>query len=97
MLQRRGLITGLAGLLVTPAIVRATSLMPVKAPRRFLTDKEYFDRVLDRMLREINPPLFYGHSDSPSAFSGFRLFMSPTGLQSEPIRASEMYIHPGYP
>lgn len=29
MLNRRGLITGLASLIVAPAIVRATSIMPV--------------------------------------------------------------------
>ena len=36
-ISRRGLITGLASLLAAPAIVRATSIMPVKAyalPRR---------------------------------------------------------------
>lgn len=31
MLTRRGLITGLASLLAAPAVVRASSLMPVKA------------------------------------------------------------------
>lgn len=30
MLSRRGLLTGLASLLAAPAIVRASSLMPVK-------------------------------------------------------------------
>ena len=30
-ISRRGLITGLAGLVAAPAIVRASSLMPVKA------------------------------------------------------------------
>ena len=33
MIARRGFIAGLAGLLATPAIVRATSLMPVSVPK----------------------------------------------------------------
>lgn len=31
MMRRRGLLTGLAGLVVAPAIVRAEAIMPVKA------------------------------------------------------------------
>lgn len=34
MIARRGFIAGLAGLLVAPAIVRASSLMPVKVLKR---------------------------------------------------------------
>lgn len=32
MISRRGLLTGLGALIAAPAIVRATSLMPVRAP-----------------------------------------------------------------
>ncbi len=32
MITRRGIITGLASLVAAPAIVRAASLMPIKAP-----------------------------------------------------------------
>jgi hypothetical protein len=38
IVSRRGFIGGLAGLLAAPAIVRATSLMPVKVFRRPLLD-----------------------------------------------------------
>ena len=33
MISRRGLIAGLAGVLVAPAVVRASSLMPISVPR----------------------------------------------------------------
>jgi hypothetical protein len=43
LLSRRGLITGLASLVAAPAIVRASSLMPVKAwAPEVLTDFDLF-------------------------------------------------------
>lgn len=33
MIQRRSLLTGLAALIAAPAVVRAESLMPVRAPK----------------------------------------------------------------
>jgi hypothetical protein len=41
MINRRGLITGLISFVAAPAIVRATSIMPVKAMRA----ESWFDAV----------------------------------------------------
>ena len=54
MLRRRGLLLGLGTLLVTPAIVRAESLMPISAPKStywkslgvYLTEFDYTDQTL---------------------------------------------------
>lgn len=51
MLHRRSFITGLVALVAAPAIVRAGSLMPVKA-ERMLTTREIIDEALARMGRE---------------------------------------------
>lgn len=53
MLNRRGLITGLISFVAAPAIVRAASLMPVKADKYKLTLQGIelvFDREPDPMM-----------------------------------------------
>lgn len=48
MIKRRAFLSGLIGLMAAPAIVRASSLMPVKAvaTERFITFAEYADRIM---------------------------------------------------
>ena len=66
MLNRRSLITGLISLVAAPAIVRATSIMPIKAlpavedldtlARKQLADSLYGDLILTR--QALVPRLF---------------------------------------
>ena len=46
MINRRGLITGLIAFAAAPAIVRASSLMPVKVIKPTITIQEYADYIL---------------------------------------------------
>jgi hypothetical protein len=66
LLTRRGLITGLVSLVAAPAIVRASSLMPVKAwvDAQPMTSFEIFrhqqawrEAMLDAMRQMVDPPL----------------------------------------
>lgn len=50
--SRRGFITGLASLIVAPAIVRVESLMSVKAVRQ-LTIEEFNDLVMKPMMDKL--------------------------------------------
>ena len=55
LLTRRGLITGFAGLIAAPAIVRVSSIMPVKAidlPFIDLGTITWVDRVYDELLEK---------------------------------------------
>lgn len=55
-MNRRGLITGLISFVAAPAIVRASSLMPVKAMKQFDLDDYYsqiFYPMLDRLKQTI--------------------------------------------
>lgn len=61
---RRGLITGLASLLVAPAIVRASSLMPVKVMTNSTLDLHWQDMTWaaqpsDALLRNIRFAVLY--------------------------------------
>lgn len=85
MIARRGFIAGLAGLLATPAIVRANALMPVKrvewygrspamqalpAIRDLRMAKDM--AFLEAMSQTIADVLWYGNGDfKPIAFESF--------------------------
>ena len=64
MINRRGLITGLISLAAAPAIVRASSIMPVKVIKSTLTLEEYANLVLkpmiDDLVKRIELDLVYG-------------------------------------
>lgn len=63
MLSRRGLITGLISLAAAPAIVRASSLMPVKVMEPALTMEQLLAlRIADaeRIMREAMARCLYG-------------------------------------
>jgi hypothetical protein len=49
IINRRGLITGLVSLMAAPAIVRATSLMPVRA-----MDDETFEEICARLSARVD-------------------------------------------
>lgn len=57
MIGRRGFITGLISLVAAPAIVRVSSIMPVKAiPLNELTLKELDQYWLALAEKAVNPP-----------------------------------------
>lgn len=92
MLQRRRLITGIAGLLVTPAIVRAASLMPVKVHPLDYWAPYGRSPAMDMLanIQEINARVqaqFYA-----AGGYGERLFLLPTGgIGRELIPLSSVY------
>lgn len=66
MINRRGLITGLISLAAAPAIVRASSLMPVKVMNNKITMHELMQIILKAnekvTLGMINNQVIYGSS-----------------------------------
>lgn len=56
-LSRRGLIYGVASLLAAPAIVRASSLMPVKALPAEALPGEYYLRYREELIRAFTETL----------------------------------------
>jgi hypothetical protein len=78
LISRRGLIGSLASLLAAPAIVRASSLMPVKAWT--------LDGPLTAYEAAYRRALFWDSFDSPSALSatepypGWRFRFDPSGI-----------------
>lgn len=82
-LSRRSLITGLISFMAAPAIVRAASLMPVKAIQH-LSEQS----ILDSML-EANRNCFW------ISHQGFwHLTMDSAGLRLKKIDASEIFHLP---
>lgn len=61
MLSRRGLITGLISLAAAPAIVRASSLMPVKVMEPTLTSQQILDELFATTLKNMNRILYGGY------------------------------------
>jgi hypothetical protein len=69
VVSRRGLITGLISLAAAPAIVRASSLMPVKAMEPVLTPQQIaeallrseLDRVFAAASKNLNRLLYGGY------------------------------------
>jgi len=93
--SRRSFITGLAALVAAPAVVRASSLMPVKAPK-LLTDDETLQRIIrmfeesnrylvDMMQQQIADSIFYG-SAQMEVKSGL------SGLLARPVSRQELYL-----
>lgn len=66
MLSRRKLITGLISLAAAPAIVRASSLMPVKVMKPVLTPEQMIEIIMkpamDRLEQQIADAIIYGSS-----------------------------------
>lgn len=64
MINRRGLITGLISLAAAPAIVRATSLMPVKVIKPVITLEDYanliFKPMIDDLVKRVELDIVYG-------------------------------------
>ena len=52
-LPRRGFLLGLGALIAAPAVVRASSLMPVRAFKQ-LTAQEYVDLIMKPMIDKLN-------------------------------------------
>ena len=74
ILPRRKFLMGAAALFAAPAIVRASSLMPVKSMPTGTTlatfEREYL-RYLEGMAQKITE-IYYGNSEwSPVTFTGF--------------------------
>lgn len=93
MIARRGFIAGLAGLLATPAIVRATALMPVKVLKTeqygrsialmALPDLRMIQEMafLEGMSQKIVAQFWYGNADlHPFELPGLSGFNEPTRL-----------------
>lgn len=83
MINRRGLITGLISLAAAPAIVRASSLMPVKVVKDdFLTIAEYYDAILkpmiDDLVKRVELDIVYGSG-------GYRVESVADGIDVTPI------------
>lgn len=79
MLNRRKLITGLIAFGCAPAIVRASSLMPVKV-------MDSFDP--QEVLNELLNYEYTGYISVP-----IRLFwLSPEGLKIMPVEQSDLYL-----
>ena len=73
-MHRRQLISGLISLIAAPAIVRASSLMPIKAynfgpPYLFPVNAT----LLDDLSQQIVTTLIYGSDESPMQFTGLRM------------------------
>jgi hypothetical protein len=91
-ITRRGLITGLTSLLAAPAIVRVTSIMPVKAlPVAAMTAsevaklaQEWLDECTRRLQAEMADRII-----SPPCL----LYEEAGALVSRPIRADEIFIN----
>jgi hypothetical protein len=82
MIERRKFLTGLISLVAAPAIVRAGSLMPVKAERRLLFTEYYCNRVIRtymdvEAIRDRNILLnVYGRSPAMDALPDLRSLSS---------------------
>jgi hypothetical protein len=75
-LSRRSFVTGLISLVAAPAIVRAGSLMPVKAEPEDIY-KLLAERIRDceRVMQENIQTIVYGNADyMPVIFNGVELF-----------------------
>lgn len=92
IIQRRAFLTGLASLLAAPAIVKASSLMPVKAIRE-PTNEEMMALLKQRMdeayqvTRESMARILYGNPDFvPQRFTGFETIWvgEPGGINHWP-------------
>lgn len=81
--SRRSFFTGLASLIAAPAIVRAGSLMPVKAPRVVFTLADY-DRImkpiLDKMAQQIADNIMNGGAVLVNSELGLLSFIAPQDL-----------------
>lgn len=73
--SRRSFITGLVAFAAAPAIVRASSLMPVKAIR---PDEDIYALLAQRIreceavTRQNMATIIYGTDEAPVIFSGFK-------------------------
>lgn len=88
--SRRGFLAGLTAAIAAPAIVKATSLMPIKVVKPTMQDLVVYGRspamdalpsleFLEGMSQRMAMTLFYGNPDAtPLEFSGF-MSMLPAG------------------
>lgn len=75
MIARRGFLTGLAAAFAAPAIVKASSLMPVKSYSDVDIYKLLAERIweAEKILRaSMAQNIFYGTADAPLQFTGFK-------------------------
>ena len=95
--SRRGFLAGLGALIAAPAIVRASSLMPVSAIERYDISRQLVamlsesNELLDDMIYDVVHTNFYGNPDwAPIRFTGFRPCYSLLNddLITDPIRAA---------
>lgn len=75
-LPRRGFLLGLGALVASPAIVRASSLMPIKAQKtpielfygRQITFAEYQERIqspmIAKLVAQIEKDIYYGSNNN---------------------------------
>lgn len=83
MINRRGLITGLISLVAAPAIVRASSLMPVKVikPISYMTLDDYAERIMlpmiEKMQEQIASSIMYGESYFKYSLNGIAPVIEP--------------------
>lgn len=93
MIARRSFLTGLAAAFAAPAIVKASSLMSVKAmPSDVDIYKLLAERIAnaEHMLCEQMAQMIYGASYSPVLFSGFE---SRVSFEPRPFEIKQVAVN----
>lgn len=94
MTTRRSFITGLVSFVAAPAIVRVSSIMPVKAERTLLTAQQ----IINLALHRINPPYGIGPAIQSlgfdlGAYGTGAIFVSHDGRVASAVHQSRVTLY----